>query len=329
MSVMVCVMLVIVAVGMAVISGVNDGGVLLALAVRYPVVSLGWFVGIVCMCLVAGPLLLGRSVARTLVSGLFGNRGSTEVAFLIGVVVALAVVVVLSRWGLPTSMTLALVGGLSGAAEGAHVGVSWDVVGRVLVIGAAAPVVGVLAGWLVGRLAGIRAAERRRPRAFRIAHLSAFTAQCLAYAVNDGQKMLAVAAVAVGALPGSRALLEPETAWWLLLSVLVGLMMLFWIGMVVSLRSVAPKIASGLAVLRPIDGVSAEFVGAAAVFGSSLAGAPVSMTQTVAGAVVGAAGSKGMRRVRWDSASRIAAAWLVTLPVSGISAYAVAMLVAR
>jgi PiT family inorganic phosphate transporter len=105
------------------------------------------------------------------------------------------------------------------------------------------------------------------------------------------------------------------------------LMLLFCLGMLSSVRAVSGRIASGLAVLRPVDAISAQFVAAASVLASSAAGAPVSMTQALAGGVVGAAGSEGMRRVRWDAAARIAGAWLVTLPASGTGAFAVAALV--
>lgn len=312
---------------MAVVSGMNDGGVLMALAVRYPVFPLLWFAGIICTVLVVGPLLLGQSVARTLQSGLFGRQHGTESAFLIGVAVALAVVLALNRWGLPTSLTLALVGGLSGAAWGAGLGVAWGSVGRVLMIGALAPAVGGFAGLLVGRLVRFRTPDRRRRSgSFRVLHLAAFILQCLAYSANDGQKMLAVAAVAGTSLPGTIVLFGPGGNVWALAAVLAGLMLLFCAGMLVSIRTVTPKIASGLATLRPIDAVSAEVVGAASVLASSAIGVPVSMTQATAGAVVGAVSSKSARRVRWESATRIVAAWLVTLPATVVGGFLFAIL---
>jgi PiT family inorganic phosphate transporter len=325
-GVLLCAGLLAVAVALAVISGINDGGVLLAPAVRYPVVPVGWFVAVLCLALVSGPLLLGVSVARTLESGIFGGQDDTRSVFLIGVAVALVVVLGLSRGGLPTSLTLALVGGLSGAAWGSGLGVAGGTVGKVLLIGAAAPTVGMLAGWLVGQLSRMRPAERRRTGTFRALHVTAFSLQCLAYAINDGQKMLAVAAVAVAALPGAVAVLDSGNPG-MLAAVSGTLMLLFCLGMLSSVRAVSGRIASGLAVLRPVDAISAQFVAAASVLASSAAGAPVSMTQALAGGVVGAAGSKGMRRVRWDAAARIAGAWLVTLPASGTGAFAVAALV--
>src|SRR5699024_1283671 len=138
-------------------------------------------------------------------------------------------------------------------------------------IGAAAPVVGLLAGWLVG--ASMHTLTlRRHPSTFRVLHLGGFALQCVAYAVHDGQKMLAVVVVGLAAVPGSMALLDPGYGWQRA-GVLGGLPVLFCVGMLSSVRRVSVRIASGLAALRPADAVSAEFVGAGAVLASSAMGA--------------------------------------------------------
>lgn len=306
-------------IALAVISGINDGGVLLSLATRYAIIPLGWFIGIVGVALVAGPVLLGVAVAQTLVSGLFAPQPGAELAFLIGAALALVVVWALTMLGLPTSVTLALVGGLSGAALGSGLTVEWDTIGRVLLIGLLAPTVSIVLARFVSRWLAMWGYGAKGDRAFRTLHVGAFTAQCLAYAVNDGQKMLAALAVTMAAVPAAPDLLGSDRRGLLAVS-LAALTVPFLIGMLFSLRRITPRISRDLAVIRPIDAVTAEMVGAGAVFASSALGAPVSMSQSVAAAVVGSASSKGLRRVRWDSAARIAAAWIVTLPASGLLA---------
>lgn len=312
--------LTLVTVALAVVSGLNDGGVLLALATRYAVIPLGWFLGIVCISLVAGPLLFGVTVAQTLVTGLFAAEPGADLVFLIGTVLALLVVWQLTRLGLPTSLTLALVGGLTGAAAGAGLTTDWASIGRVLLIGLAAPVVSLVVARYVGRFLEAWGYGAKGVGIFRLLHVGAFTAQCLAYSINDGQKVLAVAAVAVAGIPAAPSLLDPARRWWLVVALLV-VTPLFAVGMILSLRRVTRRIGRELAVLRPVDAVAAEAVGAGAVFVSSALGAPVSMSQSVAAAVVGSASSKGVGRVRWDSAARIGMAWVVTLPASGLLAF--------
>lgn len=325
MAIAMAIGLALVTVALAVVSGLNDGGVLLALATRYAVIPLRWFLAIVCVALVAGPMLFGVTVADTLVTGLFATDSDAESVFVIGTAVALLVVWQLTRLGLPTSLTLALVGGISGAAAGAGLAADWTAIGRVLLIGLAAPVVSLAVARYAGKFLEAWGYGAKGVRVFRILHVGAFAAQCLAYSVNDGQKMLAIAAVALASVPAAPGILEPANTWWLLL-VLAALMPLFAVGMVLSLRRVTRRIGRELAVLRPVDAVAAEAVGAGAVFVSSVLGAPVSMSQSVAAAVVGSASSKGRGRVRWDSAARVGLAWVVTLPASGLPAFAVGWL---
>jgi PiT family inorganic phosphate transporter len=238
---------------------------------------------------------------------------------------ALVVVALLTRAGLPTSLTLAIIGGVTGAGHGMGLEVSWTDVARVLLVGALAPVVGASIGVLLARLARYLPPSSRMPRLLARAHLVAFVLQCVAYAVNDGQKMLAVAAVAGLALTGHLTLLEGGSAVVELLTLTV-IALVFVAGMLSTLRSVSRRIGLDLAPVRPLDAVVAQYAAAGAVLGSSAAGVPVSMTQSLAAGLVAASASRGMRRVRWASVTRIGAAWMVTLPAAAVGAWVVGLL---
>src|SRR5690606_12145268 len=112
------------------------------------------------------------------------------------VTVALVVVAALSRRGLPTSLTLAIVGGIGGAGLGTGLEVSWRGLATVLLIGAAAPLAGISVGYGLGLASRRIPSFTGMPGAVRTAHVLAYSAQCAAYAANDGQKMLAVVSVA-------------------------------------------------------------------------------------------------------------------------------------
>ncbi|NVI90834.1 hypothetical protein HUX53_27050, partial [Actinomadura sp. BRA 177] len=178
------------------VTGVNDGAALLGLSGRYPRSS-----GPLLMALVLVPLVLVPqwtvAVARTFTEGLtdLGDRRGA-LAFLLGVTVALAVVAALSRRGLPTSLTLAIVGGIGGAGLGMGLDVSWRGLALVLAIGAAAPLAGTSVGYALGLASRRIPSFTGMPGAVRTAHVLAYSAQCAAYAANDGQKMLAVVSVA-------------------------------------------------------------------------------------------------------------------------------------
>jgi inorganic phosphate transporter, PiT family len=319
--------LVLFALAFVFVTGANDGGVLIAMGVRHAVLPVAWFIVILVLSLVAAPLLFGLSVARTLAVGLVPQHSEMATAgFFVGIAVALVLVAGLSRMGLPTSLTLAIIGGVTGAALGLGLPVSWSVVVRVLAVGALAPGVGAGIGLGLARLARYLPSSTRMPQLLARAHVVAFVVQCVAYAINDGQKMVAVAAVAGLALTGHLTLLDGGNAVVEALTLAV-IAVVFVAGMLSTVRSVTRRIGLDLVPVAPLDAVVAQYASAVAVLASSAAGVPVSMTQSVAAGLVGASGSRGMRRVRWHSVTRIAAAWMVTLPGAVAGACGVGLLV--
>lgn len=306
------------ALGFAVVNGMNDGGALVATGLKVPGLPPLVAAGMLAVALVIAPLVFGTQVASTLANGLVSFPAASgpagRIALLVAVGTAVAVVAGLSRRGLPTSLTLALVGALAGAGAGSGLPVSYPTLGLVLAVGIAAPVVGAVAGFALSRLAGLLPSTSRVAPRIRTTHLGAFSLQCLAYAANDGQKMVAVLAVATGAqAEASPPVIE-----------LVVLAVMFTLGLVIGLGPAASTLSAEIIPARPLDAVAAEVSSAGAVFASSALGAPVSMTQSVAAALVGAGMSHGPRRVRWRAAGRLSLAWLFTLPVSAAVAAALA-----
>ncbi|NUW44520.1 inorganic phosphate transporter [Nonomuraea rhodomycinica] len=303
-----------VAVVFVLISGANDGATLIGLGLRFPHTP-GWgAAALLVVVLSTGPYLLGVAVARTFTEGLAG-LGTSEGAtvFLAGVVTALAVVGALTAKGLPTSLTLAVIGGITGAGLGAGLPVSWRALAAVLAVGAGAPLAGLGLGYLLGSLSRRVPSSRRMPRLVLGAHVLAYAAQCVAYAVNDGQKMIAVVSVAVDVGRNGLGRVGPVhvSAFWTAVMALV-----FLAGAMTSLVGVGERLGRGLVITRPLHVVSAETAATGAVLGSSALGSPVSMTQSVAAGVVGVVASEGGRRLRWRAVLNVGTAWLVTLPSS-------------
>lgn len=303
------------ALGFAVVNGMNDGGALVGAGLKVGGLPPAVAAGMLALALVVAPLVVGTQVAATLVHRLVsfsdvGGLVAGRTALLVAVGTAVVVVAVLSRRGLPTSLTLALVGAITGAGIGGGLSVSLPTLGLVLGAGLAAPVVGALGGFALSRAGGLLPVTGRLSRRIRYAHVGAFSMQCLAYAGNDGQKMVAVLVVATGATDGIDVSV-PE---------LLALAALFTGGLVAGLRPAAGMLSAEIIPGRPPDAVAAEISSAGAVLASAALGAPVSMTQSVAAALVGAGMSHGPRRVRWRAAGRLGLAWLFTLPVSALLA---------
>ncbi|WP_327090474.1 inorganic phosphate transporter [Nonomuraea sp. NBC_01738] len=304
------VVLVVVAGMFAVVSGMNDGGALLATGLKLPSVRPATGIATLVVLIAVIPLLTSK-VALTFVTRLatFHDPGG-KYAMTIAVVSALVVVLVLSAKGRPTSLTLAIVGGLTGAGLGWGLPVSGSSVLLVLAFGLAAPIAGGLVAWGTTVLLLRTTTSANLPRW----HWAGFVLQCVAYAANDGQKMLAVFMIALG-FTGAPL---PYTA------LVAGL---FGVGALYGLPKAGRTLSREIIVSRPLHGVAAEFSAGATVIACAAVGMPVSMTQAIAGGLIGAGVAAGSGRVRWYAAVKIVVAWLLTLPASMLLAGIVAWVV--
>jgi PiT family inorganic phosphate transporter len=308
--------LVVLAAGFALANGYNDGGALIANGLKVPALRPLTAIALLGVAVALGPVLVGTQVAQTLAQDLITyDRAVLVLGVTVAVVTAVAVVVALTWIGLPTSLTLALVGAIAGAAVGLSQPVPWATVGRVLLIGLAAPIVGALVGYTLMRAATALPLPALTSRRIGGAHVVGFGLQAVAYAANDGQKMFAVLLVggaAQGGLPPAQLALVAAC---------------FALGAVFGLPRAAGTITSDVLAVRPPQAVSAEVAAATAVLGSAAAGAPVSMTQSTTGGLVGAGLSESLYKVRWRVAGRLALAWVFTLPLSFAAAALAALAV--
>lgn len=310
-------LLVAVAVAFAVINGANDGGTLLSLNLKAAGLRLGASLLALAAMVAVAPALLGTEVATTLVVRLVRGGAGGQQVMLAAVIGAVVVTFALSRVGLPTSLTVALVGGLVGAGTAAGAGVAWLPVLAVVAAFVGAPVVGGVLAFALSRLARHVVAPRGAARFLARAHQATFGLQALAYGANDGQKMLAVGAVALG-LAGGAPAGPPNapptgvpTAWPLL----VGASLAFLVGAMLGLPRYARTVGTIIPLRQP-NAVVGEAAAALAVLGTAALGAPVSMTQALTAGLVGTGASEGQGRVRWQVAARIGIAWVVTLPAA-------------
>ncbi|MGW0193843.1 anion permease [Nonomuraea sp. NPDC003201] len=302
--------LIVVAGLFAVVSGVNDGGALLATGLKLPSVRPATGI-LVLVVLTAAVPLVTHQVAVTFTTRLASfHAPGGRIAMTVAVISALAVVTALSMKGLPTSLTLAVVGGLTGAGLGWGLPVSPGSVLLVLAFGVAAPFAGGLLGWVLVRVLLITITAR----GLRRWHQVGFLLQSVAYAANDGQKMLAVFMIMFG-FSGAPL---PYTS---LVAVLFGL------GTMYGLPKAGRTLGRELIASRPPHGVAAELAAGTAVIACAAVGMPVSMTQAIAGGLIGAGVARGGGRVRWYATGKIVAAWLLTLPAGTLLGAGLAALV--
>ena len=303
--------------GFALVSGANDGATLVAMATRTRTVRPAAGIAVLVAFVAFGPLLVGTAVATTLAHRLVAFGGEDgRVALLAAVITALVVVFVLTRQGTPTSLTLALTGGIVGAGLGAGLPVQWPTVGKVLVIGVAAPLLSIPAGWLVYEIMRGPLGRFIARRFITETQYAGYLLQCLAYSANDAQKMVAIVAI------GSAAQLDPVAATvrgQLLIAALFGA------GILLSVRVMAARVGEGLMYIRTPHFIATSIGSSCVVLATSALGVPVSSTQAATGAAVGSGVATSPFSVRWKEVSRIGMAWVVTLPLSLALAAALAV----
>jgi len=305
---------------LALVYGSNAGATIAATSLR---VAGGrpWLALLALGCAIAvAPLVLGTAVASTVAHELVpsgGDAARDRVVFLAAVVAALVVTAALSRWGQPTSLTLALIAGIAGAGLGAGQAMGWSAIARVLALVAVAPFVGLA---LAAALHRLSAAWRVSSGAVRRWHVGSYGLLCVAFGSNDAQKLLAIVAVA-----SAPAAVVVEPAPWQLMLCAV----LFTLGAGVGLGRMEPTVNRGILALRGVDAVTTQTTTAVVMLASSGVGSPVGMAQTLSGSLVGAGLARGRGKVRWEYAGRVALAWVLTVPASVAVASCVAWGVGR
>src|SRR5688572_23203911 len=221
--------------------------------------------------------------------------------------------------GIPSSSSHALIGGLLGAGV-ASAGISAIVWKGVLKTTAAivlSPMVGfllALALVLVISWTFVRETPYAVDRTFRILQFGSASLYSLGHGGNDAQKTMGIIA---GLLFAQGHLgLEFYVPFWVVLAcqAAMGLGTLFggW--------RIVKTMGSKITRLTPMQGFCAEAGGAATLFAATWLGIPVSTTHTITGAIVGVGASRRVSAVRWNVATNIVFAWIVTMPAAALVA---------
>jgi inorganic phosphate transporter, PiT family len=266
-------------------------------------------------------LLFGTKVAATIAKGVVQPSVLTTSVIFAGLVGAIVWDVITWYFGLPTSSSHALIGGMGGAAV-AKAG--WgsliaDGFRKIAVFIVLSPILGLFLGFtiLVGVMWLFHRYRRvdRLNKGFRRMQLVSAAAFSLGHGANDAQKTMGVIlALLIGAK------LKPATAsvpLWVVLSAHAAI----GLGTLSGGWRIVHTMGSKITKLQPVSGMSAETAAAATLFFTAHAGIPVSTTHTITGAIVGVGSTQRLSAVRWGVAGRVVWAWLLTIPGSFIVAW--------
>lgn len=296
------------ALAFAVVTGMNNAATLVAVQLRARWTPPWLLIAALAAAVAVGPLVVGTAVANTVADRLTvfaGPDRGLALAIVLGTDVA--VVGVLSRLGLPTSLFAALIAAIAGAGAGLGLSVHWLTLGTVFAVAAVAPWIGAALGLALTRTMTLLLARGGR--------LAPFVVLCFAYGTNGAQTMLALVALAFGEHPDG---VVASPGW------LAAVVVCFALGGALGLDRMSASVGTGLLAARPHEAVNAEVAAAVAVGGASAVGLPVSMTLVTTASLLGSGAATTYRRIRWRQAGHLAFAWLLTVPVS----FAVAAVVA-
>jgi PiT family inorganic phosphate transporter len=226
-------------------------------------------------------------------------------------------------WGLPTSSSHALIGGIAGAGV-THAGwgaLRMEKILRTVAYIPLAPLMGLALGFAF-MLAVYWMFRRCRPelvdRVFRRGQLLSAALYSLGHGGNDAQKTMGIIMallVAAGLMdPTTQISLGQASTAWIILSCNAAMALGTAFGGWRIVKTMGMKITK----LKPVGGFCAETAGAFTLFFATHSGIPVSTTHTITGAIVGVGATTNLSAIKWGVAGRIVWAWLLTIPAAAL-----------
>ncbi|MGW8309627.1 MAG: anion permease [Thiogranum sp.] len=285
-----------------------------------------------------GPLLGGTAVADTI--GKFIHIGDLDALpstaiILCGIFGAIAWNLITWWFGIPSSSSHALVGGLIGAVV-VSAGVDHVVWGfgellsdghltgvtKVLLALVVSPIIGFWTGFAIHRLMRflLRAARPTANRHLRRAQFVTAAGLAFSHGANDAQKSMGIITLVLllgGFIP------QFEVPFWVILTcasaITLGIMSGGW--------RIVRTVGFGIYKVRPLHALDAQLTSAAVILSASMLGAPVSTTHVVSSSIMGIGASERPKAVRWAKAGEIVSTWVITIPCAALMAIVTWLLV--
>jgi PiT family inorganic phosphate transporter len=262
-------------------------------------------------------MVFGLHVAQTIGTGIVAAE-VIDVAVIFGALMGAICWNLLTWWlGLPSSSSHALIGGLAGAGmmKGGTAAIVWSGLG----VTGAAIVLSPLLGFCLALMLMLAVSwifVRSTPSAvdntFRLLQFVSASLYSLGHGGNDAQKTMGIIAVLLysqGALGD-----EFHIPLWVILSCQAAMAL----GTLFGGWRIVHTMGSRITRLHPVQGFCAEAGGAATLFLATYFGIPVSTTHTITGAIVGVGAARKVAAVRWNVASNVVVAWVLTMPAAAL-----------
>jgi PiT family inorganic phosphate transporter len=271
---------------------------------------------------------ISLKVAATVGKGFVDSHAVTTTVVFAGLIGAIAWNVATWYFGLPSSSSHALIGGLVGAVIASHgfgAANGRGLVGKLIVPAIVSPVIAFLVAGIAILLV-YRIVGRLRPgpvnRGFRLGQLASSGMLSLSHGTNDAQKTMGVITLALIAHGDISGFHVPD---WVVIAAASAIALGTFTGGWRIIKTLGTRIIE----MDTAQGFAAQGAGAAVILAASSVGYPLSTTHVISGGIMGAGAAKRLSAVRWGVAGNIVGAWVLTLPAAaavGAVTYGIARL---
>jgi PiT family inorganic phosphate transporter len=297
-------------------NGFHDTATAVATSISTRAMSPRLAVGFAALLNFAGAFI-SLKVAATVGSGIVESSAVTPTIVFAGLIGAIAWNLITWYFGLPSSSSHALIGGLVGAviAGGAAGDVIWSgLLGKVVVPAVIAPILAFTTA-IVGIIVVYRVVGRLRPgpvtNGFKLGQVASGGLLALAHGTNDAQKTMGVITLALIA-HGNISANDFHVPEWVVVVSASAIALGTYTGGWRIIKTMGSRIIK----MDSAQGFSAQGAGAAVILAASHYGYPLSTTHVISGGVMGSGAAKRLSAVRWGVAGNIALAWVLTLPAA-------------
>jgi inorganic phosphate transporter, PiT family len=261
---------------------------------------------------------LSLAVAATIASGLVDTKLVTLTVVAAGLAGGIIWNLVTWLFGIPSSSSHALIGGVIGstiAAAGGHAVLWHGLTSKVVIPAVLSPIIAALVAatgtWLLYRISR-SLTQGARSHGFRIGQIGSACMVSLAHGTNDAQKTMGVITLAL--IANGTLAAKSNAPFWVILACALAIS----IGTYLGGWRVIRTLGKGLVEIEAPQGMAAESASAAVILLSSSFGYSLSTTHVATGSIIGTGLGKRGAEVRWNVAGRMATAWIFTLPSAGI-----------
>ncbi|MGC9975494.1 MAG: inorganic phosphate transporter [Syntrophales bacterium] len=270
----------------------------------------------------AAVFFVGVRVATTIGTGIINPDIVDNLLILSALGGAITWNIITWYYGLPSSSSHALIGGLIGAGviQGGTDVLVWSGIIKTAIFIVVSPAIGLILGLAmmilvlnVNRQSNVAKADKL----FRKLQLVSCAVYSMGHGTNDAQKTMGIIAIILY----SHGLLGK--IFYIPLWVIIACYTVIALGIMSGGWRIVKTMGTRITKLQPIGGFCAETAAAISIIGASLAGIPVSTTHTITGAIVGVGSTKRLTAVRWGVAGKIVWAWILTIPMAALISAAI------